>query len=133
MNPEDFQQEPPAGYVVAIDWGGHYQEVWVSNRANIGNWYTTDVPLRAGWHPSWYDVLARAEGRTLTLLVAGEEDTFRAGFDAGVSATAETVEAAVDEARSALPPRTGPTEPPPEVARLREAVFRALRGEGEDD
>jgi hypothetical protein len=129
MNPEDFQQEPPSGSVVAIDWGGHYQEVWVSSQANIGNWYTTDVRLRGDWHPTWYDILTRANGRTLTLLVAGDEDTFRSGFEAGLDAAAMTVEAAVDEARSALPPRSRPAEPPPEVTRLREAVFRTLRGE----
>ncbi len=126
VDPDAFQEEPPTGSVVAIDWGGHYQEVWVSNQANIGNWYTTDVRLSDGWHPTWYDVRARAEGRTLTLLVGGDEDTFRAGFEAGVDATAMAVEAAVDEARLALPERQDPPQPPPEVARLRAAVFRNL-------
>jgi hypothetical protein len=127
VDPDALQEEPPTGCVVAIDWGGHYQEVWVSSRENIGNWYTTDIRLREDWHPTWHDLRARARGRTLTLLVAGDEDTFRAGYDAGVEATAVAVEAAVDEARFALPERALPAQPPPEVARLREAAFRTLR------
>ena len=72
-----LEQEPPTGSVVAIDWGESRQEVWVSNKANIGNWYTPDIPLRGDVHPTWYDVLARAKGRTLTLLVPADRDNLR--------------------------------------------------------
>lgn len=92
--------EPPVGSVVAIDWGQGRQEIWVSNRANVGNWYTTDVPLdlRDG-HPQWHDVCRRAEGRALTLLVAGADDVYRAGFRSGVDAVSTRIESAVDEIR----------------------------------
>jgi hypothetical protein len=102
MERDQIQQEPPTGSVVAIDWGGGktgHQEVWVANSSNIGNWYTPDIPLRGDARPHWEDVLRRAKGRTLTLLVAGEKDTYAAGYDAGVSATAEAVEAAIEQAR----------------------------------
>lgn len=98
--PEDYfvnektvhtMQEPPMGSVVAIDWGKHRQEVWVSNSANVGNWYTTDVPLKAGWHPNWYDVLERATGHTLTLLVVADADTYETGRRAGIAEVKETV------------------------------------------
>jgi hypothetical protein len=94
------QAEPPSGSVVAIDWGGHYQEVWVSDRSNIGNWYTLDARLDFSRdHPSWYDVLCRAEGQTLTLLVPADADAYAAGFDAGVSRVGEAVSEAVDNMR----------------------------------
>ena len=98
-------QEPPTGSVVAINWGSPYQEVWVANSANIGNWYTPDIPLRGDAHPTWYDVIRRAEGRTLTLLVAGHADTYAAGWQAAIDATSEAVRAAIEN----LPP--APPEP----------------------
>ena len=92
-------EEPPTGSVVAIDWGEPHQEVWVSNKANVGNWYTPDIPLRADAHPTWYDVQRRAEGRTLTLLVPADRDAYAAGFDAGVSKVGDAIESAVGEIR----------------------------------
>jgi hypothetical protein len=94
-----LEQEPPTGSVVAIDWGEPRQEVWVSNKSNIGNWYCPDIPMRGDDHPTWYDVQRRAEGRTLTLLVPADRDTYAAGYDAGVSAVGEAVTQAVDETR----------------------------------
>lgn len=91
--------EPPTGSVVAIDWGGPYQEVWVSNRANLGNWYTPDIPLPGDRHPHWEDVLRRAEGRTLTLLVPGDRDAYAAGFDAGVQKISRAVVETIDQTR----------------------------------
>lgn len=85
-------EEPPTGSVVAIRWRGFRQEVWVSNSSNIGNWYTTDAIVSG--HPTWSDVLKRAEGCTLTLLVAADEDSYRAGRDAGISAAVQAVEEA---------------------------------------
>lgn len=101
--PIELDQEPPTGSVVAIDWGTPYQEVWVSNKSNIGNWYTPDIPMRGDWHPTWYDVRSRAAGRTqcrtLTLLVPGDRDTYAAGFDAGVSRVSQAVASVIDETR----------------------------------
>jgi len=99
MAPDQYlKPEPPTGSVVAIDWGEPRQEVWVSNKANIGNWYTTDTPWDSQ-HPDWYDVLRRAEGRTMTLLVPGDRDAYAAGFDAGVASVGEAVGNAVEEMR----------------------------------
>lgn len=94
-----LEQEPPTGSVVAIDWGESRQEVWVSNKANIGNWYTPDIPLRGDVHPTWYDVLARAKGRTLTLLVPADRDTYATGYDAGVSKVSEAISEVIDNVR----------------------------------
>jgi hypothetical protein len=95
------QAEPPTGSVVAINWGGPRQEVWVSNGSNIGNWYTPDIPMSGAWHPHWEDVRKRAAllGTTLTLLVPAPADAYAAGFDAGVARVGEAVSAAVDEMR----------------------------------
>lgn len=103
MPEHEITEEPPTGSVVAIDWGGYRQEVWVANRSNVGNWYTPDIPLRGDVHPTWYDVLRRAEGRTLTLLVAGDIDTYRAGYRAGVDAVGQVVEAAIEDTRYDTP------------------------------
>lgn len=92
-------EEPPTGSVVAIDWGGHRQEVWVSNRANVGNWYCPDIPMRGDAHPTWWDVWRRADGRTLTLLVPGDRDAYAAGFDAGVQQVGIAVEQIIGDAR----------------------------------
>ena len=93
-------EEPPTGSVVAIDWGESRQEVWVSDKHNIGNWYSLDFPFRDGdHHPTWYDVQRRAEGRTLTLLVPADRDAYAAGFDAGVAKVGSAVNEAVDEMR----------------------------------
>lgn len=90
-------EEPPAGSVVAIDWGGPHQEVWVANNSNIGNWCTTDIRLRDDAHPTWGDVLRRSEGRTLTLLVAADPDSYRADYYAGSDAVAAAVTNAIDD------------------------------------
>jgi hypothetical protein len=89
-------EEPPSGSVVAIDWGGQHQEVWVASMSDIGNWYTTDIRLRGDARPGWGDVLRRSEGRTLTLLVAADPDTYRAGYYAGSDAVAAAVSKAID-------------------------------------
>lgn len=100
MTPEQFlEQEPPTGSVVAIDWGEPYQEIWVSNGSNIGNWYCPDIPMRGDQHPNWHDVKRRAEGRTLTLLVPATRDAYATGFDAGVSRLGDAVAQVVDEMR----------------------------------
>ncbi|GAA2411599.1 hypothetical protein GCM10010404_81910 [Nonomuraea africana] len=101
--PETILEEPPQGSVVAIDWGGLRQEVWVSDRYNFGNWYTTDA--RVTGHPTWSVVVARAQGRLLTLLVAADEDTYRLGYRAGVDAAGHAVAETLDEIRSARPMR----------------------------
>ncbi len=95
---EFLAEEPPRGSVVAIDWGSHRQEIWVSNRSNIGNWYCPDI----SWdyskrHPTWIDVKWRAEGRTLTLLVPGDEDAYKTGFKAGAVATGRAVQNVIED------------------------------------
>lgn len=94
-------EEPPPGSVVAIDWGGPRQQVWVANRSNLGNWYTTDRPLTG--HPTWVDVLRHAEGRTITLLVATDADTYRLGYRAGVDDAGHAVAEVLDELRYSNP------------------------------
>ena len=94
-------EEPPTGSVVAIGWGEPHQEVWVSNRSNVGSWYTPDIPMRGDQHPGWWDVKRRAEEsrRTLTLLTPADRDTFAAGYDAGVTRAVEAVDSATEELR----------------------------------
>jgi hypothetical protein len=99
MPDRPLEEEPPTGSVVAIDWGEPRQEVWVSNRANVGNWYCPDIPMRGTDHPAWRDVKHRAQGRTLTLLVPADRDAFAAGFDAGISRVGNAVTQAVEEMR----------------------------------
>lgn len=104
MKPGEYlTQEPPAGSVIAIDWGRSTQEIWVHSQPNTGNWYTTDVPLGSHQHPTWHDVKRRAADRTVTLLAGSPADVFAVGYDAGVCATAAAVTAAVDNARYSLP------------------------------
>lgn len=107
-----LQHEPPPGSVVAIDRGGPHQEVWVSNQSNIGNWYTPDIPLRGNAHPVWQDVLRRAEGRTLTLLVTADPGTYAAGYQAAIdAATAALGETLGNLPRPPVNPRREPEEP----------------------
>ena len=103
-------EEPPTGSVVAIDWGGSRQEVWVSSRSNIGNWYTTDIPLAGDRHPTWYDVLRRAEGRTLTILIPAGETGYAAGFTAGVTEVSGRIQQAVEDTVDELLVRHVPGE-----------------------
>lgn len=92
MTALDLDHEPPTGSVVALDWGGPHQEVWVSNRSNIGNWYTSDAVIIG--HPHWGVVVDRARLRraTLTLLVAADDGAYRSGFQAGLDAAVQAVE-----------------------------------------
>lgn len=94
-----LEEEPPTGSVVAIDWGEPRQEVWVSNKTNVGNWYCPDIRMRGDEHPGWYEVKQRAQGRTLTLLTPASRDAYAAGFDAGVSRTIDAVSRATEEMR----------------------------------
>jgi hypothetical protein len=99
VKPTAIEEEPPTGSVVAIGWGSQHQEVWVSNRANLGNWYSPDLPYFQNAHPTWADVRRRAEGCTMALLVPGDPDAYAAGFDAGVQRVGGAVERVVDELR----------------------------------
>lgn len=94
-------QEPDTGSVVAINWGRPRQEVWVSNRTNVGNWYCIEVPFPNDGHPTWQYVVRRAEaaGSPITLLVAADGETYQAGYRAGVDAAAHKVESALEDAR----------------------------------
>ena len=101
-------QEPPAGSVVAIDWGGHYQEVWVASSANGGNWHSPDIPLRGDAHPTWRDVTERARGRSLVLLVPGDSAAYAAGWAAAIDATSVALQAAIGELPFRPPAREAP-------------------------
>jgi hypothetical protein len=94
-----IEEEPPAGSVIAIDWGQPHQEVWVSNRANVGNWYCPDVVMRPDRHPTWDYVRHRAEGRTAVLLTPADRDSYAAGFGAGVRRIGDAVTRVIDESR----------------------------------
>ncbi len=83
LGPEDEPQNSSA--VVAVHHGDYRcQEIWVRSGANIGNWYPLggefgrphDEPL----HPHWENVLARGP---VTLLTAGHDDAYRAGWASG--------------------------------------------------
>jgi hypothetical protein len=100
-----LEEEPPTGSVVAIGWGEPHQEVWVSNQANVGNWYSPDIPMRGNQHPTWSDVRYRARGRTLTLLAPGDRDAYAAGFAAGVTRVGDAVAQVIDDARIWAVPR----------------------------
>jgi hypothetical protein len=102
--PTYITEEPDTGSVVALDWRGPYQEVWVSNSSNIGKWYTPDALIGPA-HPHWEDVVQRAKamGTAITLLVAADTDTYRAGYRAGVDAVKAVVENAMGDARYADP------------------------------
>lgn len=99
-DPGAIEEEPPTGSVVAIDWGGPHQEVWVSNGSNVGNWYCPDIPMRGDDHPHWEDVKRRAQGRTLTLLTPADRDTYAAGFDAGVGRALREVTEVIEGVRT---------------------------------
>jgi hypothetical protein len=77
------------GAVVVVHYGNYRrQEIFVSSGANLGNWYclggefgvprhgSSELPL----HPVWADVLARGP---VTLLSAGDQATYAAGWAAG--------------------------------------------------
>jgi len=87
LGPSDEPQD--SGAVVAVHYGDYRtQEIWVSSGANIGNWYPLGGEFGLpGWgggrvprHPVWADVLARGP---VTLLSAGDQATYAAGWAAG--------------------------------------------------
>jgi hypothetical protein len=82
-----------SGAVVAINYGYYRdQEIWVSSGANIGVWYPLGGEFWMVWdrgrmpagvtkvHNTWDDLLARGP---VTLLVAAEEEPYKAGWRAG--------------------------------------------------
>jgi hypothetical protein len=97
-------QEPDTGSVVAINWGRPRQEVWMADQSNVGNWYSLEVGWKPGHHPTWRDIVRRAEaaGSPITLLAAADGETYQAGYRAGVDAAAHKVESALQDARSDL-------------------------------
>lgn len=101
----EITQEPGSGSVVAINWRRPRQEIWVSNSANGGNWYTSDIPLDGSWHPRWEDVIERSKvmRSELTLLVAADSGAYEAGYRAGVDATATMIGEAIDAIRYSPP------------------------------
>lgn len=118
-----YSDEPQtSGAVVAVHYGEPQQEIWVRSRSNIGNWYPLgseygcprpwDDPRseleKIAWrgpaprpgpgevprHPHWEDVLARGP---VTLLVAGAQAAYAAGWRNGRRRLREQVEAMEDE------------------------------------
>ncbi len=108
MRTLDYEDEPQnSGAVVAVHLGDYRrQEIWVRSGANIGNWYCLggefgrpktvqdprtglDKIMNKTWeqpagtlplHPHWGDVLARGP---VTLLHAGNDESYAAGWRAG--------------------------------------------------
>jgi hypothetical protein len=87
LGPSDEPQY--SGAVVAVNYGDYRsQEIFVRSGANQPCWYclgnefgvprhgSDELPL----HPHWEDVLARGP---VTLLSAGEQDTYAAGWANG--------------------------------------------------
>jgi len=96
LGPSDEPQN--SGAVVAVNYGDYRrQQIFVASGSSIGNWYclggefgvprhgTDDLPL----HPVWDDVLARGP---VTLLSAGEQDTYAVGWANGRRRLVEQME-----------------------------------------
>jgi hypothetical protein len=123
LGPSDEPQR--SGAIVAVHYGDYRaQECWIRSGANIGNWYCLggefgrpkpwddprtemekmlhrrDVPAPAPGpgeivrHPTWRDVLARGP---VTLLSAGEQDTYAAGWANGRRRMLEQMEELGDD------------------------------------
>jgi hypothetical protein len=121
LGPSDEPQYP--GAIVAVHYGDcRSQEAWIRSSASVGNWYCLGgafgtphvwiddrTPLekvghrgpepRPGpgeipQHPHWEDVLARGP---VTLLSAGEKDTYAAGWANGRRRMVEQMEEVVDD------------------------------------
>lgn len=105
LGPSDEPQE--SGAVVAVNWGDYReQEIWVSSGANVGNWYPLGGEFWAVWdrkhmppgvtktHPTWEDVLARGP---VTLLTAGDDETYTRGWRAGRRDLWQSMENEVDD------------------------------------
>lgn len=93
-----------SGAVVAVNYGEyHDQEIWVRSGANIGAWYLLggewgrridDGIPRPPQHPHWEDVLRRGP---VTLLVPGDQASYREGWKAGRRLLAQQVEYVSDD------------------------------------
>lgn len=102
LGPDDEPQH--SGAVVAVNYGDYRtQELWVRSGANIGVWYLlggewgrniNDGIPRPPQHPHWEDVLARGP---VTLLVAGDQDSYRAGWRNGRRRMVEEMEQVADD------------------------------------
>lgn len=118
-----FYDEPQtSGAVVAVHYGKDEQEIWVRSGSNIGCWYCLgtewgrpkiwDDPRtetqKLTWtgpapkpgpgeirrHPHWQDVLARGP---VTLLTAGDQESYRTGWRNGRREMVHRMEAIEDE------------------------------------
>lgn len=118
-----YSDEPQhSGAVVAVHYGEPQQEIWVRSRLNIGNWYPLGSeygrprpwddprsPLeKLSWrgpdprpgpgevprHPCWGDVLDRGP---VTLLTAGNQESYRSGWRNGRRRMVEQMEAVEDD------------------------------------
>ncbi len=121
LGPDDEPQH--SGAVVAVNYGDYdRQEIWVCSGANIGAWYclggefgfpkvwldrrgSSEKMLDRGpaprpgpneirQHPRWEDVLARGP---VTLLTAGDQESYRAGWRNGRRRMVEQMETVADD------------------------------------
>lgn len=96
-----------SGAVVAVHYGDYRrQELWVSSGSSVGTWYPLGGEHWVVWdrqqmpagvtktHPDWRDVLARGP---VTLLVPGDDDTYRRGWRAGRRALWQDMEDATHD------------------------------------
>lgn len=111
-----------SGAVVAVHYGDYRrQELWIASGSNIGNWYllgseygrpkVVEDPRsemekmcsREPWrqppgtiplHTDWSHVLARGP---VTLLTAGDEETYRRGWRAGRRDLCQAMESVAEE------------------------------------
>lgn len=119
-----WDDEPQdSGAVVVVHFGDYRrQEIWVRSGANVGNWYCLGGEFGRGpkvaedprshmeqmisrdvWrrpegtiplHPTWSDILARGP---VTLLFAGDDASYQAGWEAGRRALWHSMENMLDD------------------------------------
>ena len=98
LGPNDEPQY--SGAVVAVHYGDYrLLECWVRSGANIGLWYPLggEFGLRGDAvspRPYWEEVLERGP---VTLLVPGDQDSYRAGWRNGRRRMVEEMEAVADD------------------------------------
>lgn len=102
LGPDDEPQN--SGAVVAVNWGDYrVQELWVRSGSSIGAWCLLggewgrnidDGIPRPPQRPHWEHVLARGP---VTLLVPGDQDVYRAGWDNGRRRLVQQVETLAED------------------------------------
>lgn len=99
FGPDDEEPDVRPGTLAVVNYGDYrYQEVWMADGSNIGNWYPR------GWidrsmpspphHPHWEDAVARGP---VTLMVPSPEGAYRQGWEDGRARLLEQIETLRDE------------------------------------